>query len=230
MDKSKKALQDETLQGAAPADGQVAAAASAETPEVEAAVQEEEAPAEDPEPLHLIVLAQPGTEDLVKRIWEKYYDLPLRIVPFQENDTLVSLLESVMAMEDVDKMFTVIPANLVPCAPVRWSELQTPRADDLGGGKFTFWGRVPVCFNKDVLVDFLPANDTLPDEEFVKAYVAGIMRPDLVSHHYGNFFTKVLRATPCEAVVIEGLMRKRFIYANAVGWNAISDLLVQALL
>lgn len=230
MTKSKKALQDETLQGAAPVEGQVAAAAPAEAPVAEAAAQEEEAPAEDPEPLHLIVCAYPGTEDIVKHIWEKFYDLPLRIVPFQESDTLVSLLESVMAMEDVDKVFTVIPANLVPCAPVRWSELQTPRADDQGGDKLCFWGRVPACFNKDVLVDFLPANDTLSDEEFVKAYVIGIQRPDLVAHSYGNFFTKVLRATPCEAVVIEGLMRKRFIYANTVGWNAISDLLVQALL
>lgn len=230
MAKSKKALQDETLQGAAPAEGQVAVAATAEAQPVEAAAPEEEAPAEDPEPLHLIVCAYPGTEDLVKRIWEKFYDLPVRIVFFQEGQSLVHLLETVMVMEDVDKVFTVIPANLVPCAPVRWSELQTPRADDHGGDKLCFWGRVPVCFNKDVLVDFLPANDTLSDEEFVKAYITGIRRPDLVSHSYGNFFTKVLRATPCEAVVIEGLMRKRFIYANAAGWNAISDLLVQALL
>lgn len=230
MTKSKKALQDETLQGAAPVDEQVAAAPVADSPSAEPAAQEEEAPAEDPKPLHLIVCAYPGTEELVKRIWEKMYDLPFRIVPFQEVDTLVSLLESVMVMEDVDKMFTVIPADLVPCAPVRWSELQTPRADDQGGGKLCFWGRVPVCFNKDILVDFLPANDTLSDEEFVKAYVTGIQRPDLVSHSYGNFFTKVLRATPCEAVVIEGLVRKRFIYANAVGWSAIKDLLAQALL
>lgn len=230
MAKSKNALQDETLQGAAPADGQVAAVASAEAPAVETAAQEEEAAAEDPEPLHLIVCADPGTEDLVKRIWEKFYDLPIRIVFFQEGQSLVHLLETVMVMEDVDKEFTVIPANLVPCAPVRWSELQTPRVDDQGGGKLCFWGRVPVCFNKDVLVDFLPANDDLPDEEFVKAYITGIRRPDLVSHSYGNFFTKVLRATPCEAVVIEGLVRKRFIYANAAGWNAITDLLTQALL
>lgn len=230
MEKSKKALQDETLQGAAPAEGQVAAAASVEAPAVEAAAQEEEAPAEDPEPPHLIVCAYPGTEGLMKRIWEKFYDLPFQIVFFQEGQSLVHLLETVMVMEDVDKVFTVIPANLVPCAPVRWSELQTPRADDLGDGKITFWGRVPVCFNKDVLVDFLPANDTLSDEEFVKAYITGIQRPDLVSHSYGNFYTKVLRANPCESVVIEGLMRKRFIYANAAGWGAVTDLLTQALL
>lgn len=233
MSKKQAALQDETLQGAAPAQAQEAAA-----PEVKPTGSEEKAadpepeadPASEAAPVHIVVLAHPGTEPLVKRIWEKFYDLPLIVGTFQEGDTLRSVLENIMATPEVDKTFVVIPANLVPCAPVRWSELQTPRADDQGNGKLSFWGRVPVCFDKDVLVDFLPGNDTLSDEEFVKAYATGIRRPDLVSHSYGNFYTKVLRANPCESVVIEGLIRKRFIYANAAGWGAIRELLIKALL
>ncbi len=236
MSKKEAALQEETLQGAAPAQAQETAAPETEATQDQAADSGSEDSDPDPEPeperkpLHLVVLAHPGTEDLVQRIWEKFYDMPVRIVPFQETDTLVSLLESVMAMEDVDRHFAVIPANLVPCAPVRWSELQVPRADDLGNGKLVFWGRVPVCFDKEVLVDFLPYYGTNSDEEFVKLYVTERARPELVSHSYGNFYTKVLRATPCESVVIEGLMRRRFIYANAIGWDAIKDLLIQALL
>lgn len=224
MSKKEAALQEEALQGVAPAEAQETAAPETET------AKDPEAGSDEPELLHLIVLAHPGTEDLVRRIWEKFYDMPIRIVPFQETDTLVSLLEIVMAMADVDRRFAVIPANLVPCAPVRWSELQTPRADDLGSDKHVFWGRVPVFFDKEILVDFLPYYGTNPDEEFVKLYITDRARPELVSHSYGNFYTKVLRANPCESVVIEGLMRKRFIYANAAGWDAIRDLLIQALL
>lgn len=230
MSKKEVALQEKALQGAAPAEVQETAATETEAAKEQKTESEEPEPEPEREPLHLVVLAHPGTEDLVQRIWEKFYDMPVRIVPFQETDTLVSLLESVMAMEDVDRYFAVIPANLVPCAPVRWSELQVPRADDLGHEKIVFWGRVPVRFDKEVLVDFLPYYGTNSDEEFVKFYVTERARPELVSHLYGNFYTKVLRANPCEAVVIEGLMRKRFIYANAAGWDAIRDLLIQALL
>ena len=211
MEKEKPALQEDVLQQGA------------------TSAQEQDLMPEK-ESLNLIVLAYPGTESLVRQIWEKFYDLPLRVIPFAEGDKLVPLLENVMAMEDVASVFTVVPANLVPCAPVRWSELQTPRVDDIGSGKQSFWGRVPVCFNKDVLVDFLPDNADVSDEEFVKRYIGDLRRPDLVSHSYGNFYTKVLRATPCEAVVIEGLVRKRFIYASVSGWEAITDLLMKALL
>ncbi|MBQ9660710.1 MAG: hypothetical protein IJV37_05540 [Bacteroidales bacterium] len=230
MSKKEVALQEKALQGAAPAEVQEMAATETEAAKEQKTESEEPEQETEREPLHLIVLAHPGTEDLVKQIWEKFYDLPFKIIPFQKTDTLVSLLESVMAMEDVDRYFAVIPANLVPCAPVRWSELQVPRADDLGHEKIVFWGRVPVRFDKEVLVDFLPYYGTNSDEEFVKFYVTERARPELVSHLYGNFYTKVLRANPCESVVIEGLMRRRFIYANAAGWDAIRDLLIQALL
>lgn len=202
-------------------------------PAQEASASEQEMdqePEPDPEPIRLVVLAHPGTEALVERIWKKQFDLPFRVLPFRETDSLVSLLEDVMAMADVDRVFSIIPANLVPCAPVRWSDLQLPRADQVRDGVLLFWGRVPVCFNKDILVDFLPENGNLSDEEFVKRYLGDLLRPELVSHSYGNYFTKVLRGNPCEAVVIEGLMRKRFIYANAAGWAAVADLLTKALL
>lgn len=236
MSKKQATLQEETLQGAAPAQEQETVAQDPGADETgnagedaDPGVSDIQPEAERP-PLHLIVCAYPGTEDLVKKIWEKFYDLPVQIMTFQEGESLIDILETAMVMPELDKVFAVIPANLVPCAPVRWSELQIPRVDDQGNGKISFWGRVPVCFNKDVLVDFLPYNDGVSGEEFVKRYVTGMMRPELVSHSYGNYYTKVLRANPCESVVIEGLMRKRFIYTNAAGWEAVKDLLIQALL
>lgn len=228
MTKSNTARQvlDERLPGAAPVQEQEAAAPleGVETSGTDADPEPEPEP--EKEPLHLVVLAYPGTEDLVRRVWEKFYDLPVRIVTFQESDSLVSLLESVMAMEDVARVFAVIPGNLVPLAPVRWSELQTLRADDLGNGRLSLWGRVPVCFDKEALAEFLPDHDNFDGEAFVQQYfsVFAHTRPELVSHSYGNYLIKVLRANPCESVVIEGLLHKRFLYANAVGWEAVSDL------
>ena len=227
MAKSKKALQEENLQGVAPVETQEATSS-----EAAAGSAAEETGDLAPEPLHLVVLAHPGTEGMMRRIWEKFYDLPFRVIPFQEHDSLISVLEDVMAMDDVDRVFAVVPANLVPLAPVRWSDLQLPRVDCLKPDNFLYWGRVPVCFDKEQLVDNLPECDDLEDESFVRAYVKTFYagRPEQVSHSFGNYFTKVLRGTPCESIVIEGLMHKRFLYANAIGWTAIADLIQKALL
>ena len=135
-------------------------------------------------------------------------------------------------MNDVDRVFAVAPANLVPCAPISWDELQLPRVDVLQQNNVLYWGRVPVCFDKELLVDNLPVDDELGNESFVRAYVKSFYsgRPEQVSHSFGNYFVKVLRGTPCESVVIEGLMHKRYLYANAVGWAAVADLIEKALL
>lgn len=232
MTKSMKALQEEPLQGAAPAQTQETAA---HEPAAAPAATDQETPAgdaADADPLHLIILAHPGTEELLRRVWEKFYDMPLRIIPFQEGDSLASVLESVMAMEDVDRIFTVAPANMAPCAAVRWSELQLPRVYTGLTKERSFWGRVPVCFDKEILVDFLPEHAENKDEALASAYVEahGVGRPEMVGHSFGNYIFNVMRGAPCESAVIECMMRKRFLYANAVGWNAISDLITKAFL
>ncbi|MCR5352375.1 MAG: hypothetical protein K6E35_07805 [Bacteroidales bacterium] len=250
MSKKETALQSKKLQGAAPAKEQEPAAQAAEaavvdsvtdiapeveteaTPKVEpeAAPEVESATTSEAKPINLVVLAYRGTEDLVRRLWEKFYGPEIKVISVDDADDLVHILEDAIAMPDVDKNFTVVPANLVPCAPVSWPELQVPRVDDRGNDMFTFWGRVPVCFDKDLLVDFLPAKDSLSAEQIARELTCLHTRPECVSHSYGNFYTKVLRATPCEAVVIEAMMRKRFIYASEAGWHAIADLLIQGLL
>ena len=245
MTKVKKDLQDENLQGTHPVEAQEGApvaAEAAEAPAQEAEAEEEaaaesaaepEAPAEEAaDPIRLIILAHPGTESLMSRVWAKNIDIPFRVIPFEEGDSLISILEDVIAMNDVDRVFAVAPANLVPCAPISWDELQLPRVDVLQQDNVLFWGRVPVCFDKELLVDNLPVDEELDDESFVRAYVKSFYagRPEQVSHSFGNYFVKVLRGTPCESVVIEGLMHKRYLYANAVGWAAVADLIEKALL
>lgn len=241
MTKAKKDLQEENLQGTSPVEAQEGAPVAAETAEApaqeaaaeEAAAAEPEAPAEEAAvPIRLIILAYPGTESLMSRVWAKNIDAPFRIIPFKDGDSLISILEDVIAMNDVDRVFAVAPANLVPCAPISLDELQLPRVDVLQQDNILYWGRVPVCFDKELLVDNLPVDEELDDESFVRAYVKSFCagRPEQVSHSFGNYFVKVLRGTPCESVVIEGLMHKRYLYANAVGWAAVADLIEKALL
>lgn len=197
-----------------------------------AAVQEEIPAGMELSPkVSVIVLAHPGTEMLVKRIWEKHlrYHAQVDVLTFPENASLKALLADVIAAPEFENMFVLVPANLVPVATVTLDSLMVARVDVANDQK-RYWGRVPVSFTKDSLVDFLPENEEKDDDDFVREYLeAQGVRPATVSHSFGNFYTKVLRGNPCENVVIEALIRKRFLYANQAGWSAIIGLLEKTL-
>lgn len=180
----------------------------------------------------IVVLAHPGSEPLVDKIWRQSCDWPLVVFTWDGTLSLKQLLEYILAGqvdEAIADRFVVVPANLVPVTPVRWSELQTPLVD-IDGARQTFWGRTPVTFDKDVLVDWLPEHDQLADEDFVRQYVQeNAPRALEVSHNFGNYYTKVLRANPCEHIVIEALIRKRFLYVSPAGWPAVTGLVKRLL-
>lgn len=175
----------------------------------------------------IVVLAHPGSEPLVDKVWQSC-DWPLVVFTWDGTQSLKQLLEAILAGqvdEAIADRFVVVPANLVPVTPVRWSELQTPLVD-IDGSRLTYWGRVPVTFDKEVLVDWLPEHDQLADEDFVRQYVQeNAPRALDVSHNFGNYYTKVLRANPCEHIVIEALIRKRFLYVSPAGWPAVTGLI-----
>lgn len=218
--KSKKALQDESLQGDSPAQVQEAQSAAAE-PAAEAA-----------EPVRLVLLAHPGTGAIVERIWKKFCPGAVLVIPYVGSESLVSVLENLVADVNVDRNFVLIPANLVPLCPVSWEELQLLRVYVNGDGSKIFWGRVPVRFDKDALADFLPDNAELDGEALVQKYQETFIRTraEAVGHTFGNYIFNVLRGTPCEHLVIEGILSRRFCYANVTGWDAIENLLTKALL
>lgn len=175
----------------------------------------------------IVVLAHPGSEPLVRDIWDAFCDWPHVVYTWPAGMSVKQLLEEILAGntgDEIAQTFVVVPANLVPVTRVRWSELQTPVVDVEGATK-RFWGRVPVTFDKDVLVDFLPENDDAPDEAFVRKYVESRgIRPLEVSHNFGNYYTKVLRGDPCQNVIIEAMIRKRFLYVGPTGWPAVTGL------
>lgn len=226
--------EESALQNGAAAQEQQAPEAPAEESE-EPAKEEESAKEEIPAGMELtpkvsvIVLAHPGTEMLVKRMWNKHFHANVDVLTFPENVSLKALLADVIAAPEFENMFVLVPANLVPVTTVTLDSLMVARVD-VANDKKRYWGRVPVSFTKDSLVDFLPDNEEKDDDDFVREYlVAQGVRPATVSHSFGNFYTKVLRGNPCENVVIEALIRKRFLYANQAGWSAIIGLLEKTL-
>lgn len=198
----------------------------------DAAPVEQETPAVSvPDGKILVIFDSESKAALVRAAWEKFSDIPVEIIVAEDEQevNLKQLLENVMATDAVPGRFVLVPPTLIPVTPVRWSELQTPLVDIAGDGN-RYWGRTPVAFDKGVLADFLPENDSLSPEEFVKKYLEeNATRPVEVSHSFGNFFTKVLRSNPCENVIIEALVRKRFLFVNQAGWPPVVPLLKKLL-
>lgn len=173
----------------------------------------------------VVVLAFDGTEEQMLKIWERNCGEKIIVKSFN-GQSLKELLEDIIADNEIGNEFVLVPANLIPVTRTSFNLLTIPYADCYAK-TISFWGRVPVAFSKEDLAVFLPENDQLSPEEFVRKYIkdARDERALIVSHEFGNFFTKVLRANPCENVVIEAFITKRFVYANEQGWPAVEAIL-----
>ena len=68
-------------------------------------------------------------------------------------------------------------------------------------------------------------------EEFLKDYFKkNLNRPIEAGFRFGNIVTPVYRANPCEHLVIEAFVRKKFVFATPKGYAAITHLIDQYLL
>ena len=211
------------------------ASPAAETPQASASI-EETAVVASPDmadasgrPVKVIVLTVEEAADLVGRVYAKCLPDGVRVevIPVAEPvSDLQSILEDLIARTDVNASFILVPPTLVPVTELQYlSALEMPVVD-MNGEQETWWGRTPVPFSKEHLAEFLPEHADDDPDAFVKAYLKQFeTRPLEVSHSFGNYYTKVLRANPCENVIIEAFVRKRFIYANRAGWPAVAPLL-----
>lgn len=173
----------------------------------------------------VVVLAFAGTEEQMRNIWEVNCCEKI-VVKIYDGQSLTEILEEIIADNEVSNEFVLVPANLIPVRRTRYELLSLPFVDRFGKTS-SFWGRVPVKFGKEALAIFLPNNDSLPADDFVRKYIRDV-RDELaleVSHEFGNFYTKVLRSNPCENVIIEAFITKRFVYANEQGWPSVVALL-----
>lgn len=212
----QEAQSPEVAQAAQGADVNKEPAAVAEQEDVQAAV---------------VVLAYKGTEDQVKRVWEKMAVLPMVVLAYSDEEKLQDVLAKIVADESIADDFIFVPANVIPCKPVNLEELSVPYVYTTSRGGRIYNGRVPMAFGKSKLVELLAASDAKDDEEFIRVYYGRYRHyPIEVGFTFGNFITPVTRANPCEHGVMEALVRKRFISANAEGYKAISSLIEKTLL
>lgn len=213
----QEAQSPEVAQAAQGADENKEPAAVAEQEDVQATV---------------VVLAYKGTEEQVKRVWERMAAvLPMVVLAYSDEEKLQDVLAKIVADESIADDFIFVPANVIPCKPVNLEELSVPYVYTTSRGERIYNSRVPMAFGKSKLVDLLASLDAKDDEEFISSYYEYYRHyPVEVGFTFGNFITPVTRANPCEHGVMEALVRKRFISASAEGYKAISSLIEKTLL
>ena len=193
----------------------------------QAPVQEtEQAPVQ--EPVRLVVLAYQGTEQLLKEIWKRNCNEPARIIT-DNFENFIDALGAIVADTAVAEDFVLVQANCIPCAPIRFAELQQAFVLIDSAKREHYLHRLPISFNKAILADCL--GEEMDPEGFVRSYVlSNATRPVQASLQFGNIVSPVLRGDPCEHLVIEALLRKKFIVTSPDGWTAIAPLLQKTLL
>ena len=173
----------------------------------------------------VVVCAYEGTEELMKRLWDKFHKGKHLIVPVKADADTRTMLADALADNRVADRFTLLPPNIIPCTEITDSLLEGNYVYVTRNGERQQDSRLPLNAEKERLVELLAAEDSMeiPSEEFIGRLNEG-RRLMEVSFTSGNFVTPVLRANPCENVVIEAFLKKFFVAASPEGFSAIASL------
>lgn len=190
----------------------------------------------------VVVMCHPGTLDLMKRIWEeRLQNTALIFIELDEStEGLLNQLGRALAHKEITPTFVLAPANLIPCSEITLDDLQIPVVYVTKDGKRVYDAVVPMTFDVEKaqeLIEEMAIADTYSAEEFVKlnedfarAYAERHRTRALeVGLSFGNYISPVTRGTPCGNKVIEALMRKKFLSANKVGFEAIESEIIMTL-
>ncbi len=205
-----KVKAEATVETAAPAE-----AVATETPQVS---------------FRLVVCAYPGTGEQLAKVWLKMTGEEPLVMIVQRDASLTDTLAEAVANPEIADTFILVPANCVPCAPISLDELKGPFVFVDVGGTRHYCDRLPVFFSKEALVEVLTSSPE-DDETLMKTYYKNnLHRPIEGGFRIGNLVTPVYRANPCENLVIEAFVRKKFVTASPEGYKAIARLVDQYLL
>lgn len=201
------------------------------TPSLEEQVNKEQEQATEQtteQKFNVVVCAYNGSEELVKEIWTKRFNESIKLLSVEETFKPSDVLAEIIADNSVADEFTVVWPNTVPCSDITLPELRFPVVYVTAIGEKRYNEKLPCSTSKEIVVEILSQN--LSDEEaLLKALTEKGPRPFEVGYTFGNYVTPVRRANPCENIVIEALVRKKFIIASPEGFNAIKELLVKYL-
>lgn len=190
----------------------------------------------------VVVMCHPGTLDLMKRIWEeRLQNTQLIFIELDDpEEDLLDQLGRALAHENITPGFVLAPANLIPCSEITLDDLMIPVVYVTKTGQKVYNAVVPMTFDVEKaqeLIEEMAIADTYSAEEFVKlnedfarAYAERHRTRALeVGISFGNYVSPVTRGTPCGNKVIEALMRKKFLSANKVGFEAIESEIIMTL-
>jgi len=190
----------------------------------------------------VVVMCHPGTLDLMKRIWEeRLQNTALIFIELDEStEGLLNQLGRALAHKEITPTFVLAPANLIPCSEITLDDLQIPVVYVTKDGKRVYDAVIPMTFDVEKaqeLIEEMAIADTYSAKEFVRlnedfarAYAERHRTRALeVGISFGNYISPVTRGTPCGNKVIEALMRKKFLSANKVGFEAIESEIIMTL-
>lgn len=171
----------------------------------------------------VVVCAFTGTEAKMQAIWERLYRGDFKVVTVDPDASIKDTVAELVADETVADTFALVPANTFPCSEIRYEELLLPVVYLYKTGKTVYNHSLPKAIDKAVAVELL-ADDTIDDETFCRRLSEASTRPVKVGFSFGNFVMPVVRATPCENKVIEGLLCYKYLACSPEGFNAVQPL------
>lgn len=190
----------------------------------------------------VVVMCHPGTLELMTRVWtERLPNTELIFIELEsENETLLEQLGRALSHQDITHGFVLAPANLIPCSEITLDDLLIPVVYVTKDGNKRFDATVPMPFTVEdaqaLIQEIVTKEDPTPDElaelseQFAATYAARHRTRALeVGLSFGNYISPVTRGTPCGNKVVEALMRKKFLSANKVGFEAITSEIIMTL-
>ncbi len=182
----------------------------------------------DAQAISVVVGAYPGSRDIMQKVWDRFYDGNFKILEVPQEKNLRDVFIDILKDTSIADRFTYVPANMVPCTHIAEATLRQAYVYISRDGRKQYNARIPITADKDKIAELLLKETIQDDENFAKAVAQSW--PMEVGFSFGNFITPVLRANPCENVVIEAFLRKFFVAASQEGFTAITGLISKALL
>lgn len=168
----------------------------------------------------------PGTGERMRRLWERALPEGVTVCVLEEPDPRRALAEAVANLEVADR-FIFVGANTFPTHSISLEELRMPLVYVRKDGSRSYCHALPTTMDKAAVVEIVTDEsfDDVSDEAMFESLVPEGKLPIEVGFSFGNFVTPVLRGNPCEHVVIEAFLRKKYIHASSEGWQAIEALI-----
>lgn len=164
----------------------------------------------------IVIAAEGEAAEILLRTWHKTA-APADIRIVAPAATLAETFESLVADDLIPAEFIFVPGICIPTAKLTLADLALYRRRMLPKGETADYTGLPMHLTKENIVDALKnfqADPEQTDELLVRSYNAVAHKgelPNQVAFSFGNGVGYVTRADFCPAVLIEFLLRRKFV-------------------